>query len=463
MGAFLVDNATIRKAAPILRPAYFYDPIHESLCELILEYEQGGRPVTPLTLHAWCKHWPGLQEVGGLGYLAGLAQHAPAMPNVVDYALILQALAERRKAIGVVSESLEELYAAKDASAALAGVVKVADEITMRSESAHGLKDAAEAGDGLLADIEHQAQTDKPMACPTGLDDLNAMIGGLAPGLLIVLAGRPGMGKTIVATNFARAAAEAGWSPDYWSLEVTNKEISARLQADIDYDYACANSLPALHYSELVQLRARQEQLRRAVLANGKLRELGIAIFDVDSASMERIAATSRARAAVAEKPKLFIIDHLGLIEPDKRYAGRKVDELSVATKAAKRLAKRTRSPVLLLAQLSRGVEGRDDKRPVLSDLRDSGSIEEDADVVIMLYRGAYYASQAIRQAKNEEQRAKAIEEAHRCRDELEIWVPKNRRGAATEGEPLRVHVNPMASAVRTVKPVADAIAQLAL
>jgi replicative DNA helicase len=446
IGSFLVDNKTIARAAVALRIDDLYEPLHQQLYELILEYDQGGRPVTPLTIHAWAKHFSGLQAVGGMAYLITLSQAAPAMPPIEDYTRILVGHAMRRAAYDSCVEAIATLDTPAGAITALESVVATASDLSLRAELDDGSRDAGDAGYEFLRDVERQGDSDELFSCSTGLAAVNDIIGGLMPGNLYIVAGRPGMGKTTLGTNLARAAAEQGWSPDYWSIEMPGKQIAARLQADLDFEAALAQRRSPIQYSRLTQFRPNTGDLELAAAANRRLMDLGIQILDYDSVTAARIFSTTRARVRSTKKRKLPIIDHLGLIEPDERYRGRKVDELSQTTKLLKQMAKRLDIPVVVLVQLTRDVEKREDKRPQLADLRDSGSIEQDADVVMMVYRPLYYAQAAIKASKNDEIRAKAMADYDKAKGILEILVRKNRHGPTDDAV---VHVAPECSAVR--------------
>jgi replicative DNA helicase len=457
IGSFLVDSRTIAIAAQHVNPSDFYDPLHQQLVELIFELEEQGKAITPLTINTWAKHFPGMQDVGGLSYLSSLALAAPVRAPISQLAQSLVELRERRDALDSINEAAEGLAEGRAILPSLEGVVAVADIISS-SQILKGADTAAHArGDVMLRQIQEQAVTDQVFGCRTGLDPLDELLGGLYPENQIVIGGRPGMGKSILACNLLLSAARQGWAADYWSIEMPGREVLARMQCDIDYDLAIREGLAPLHYEDLVKMRVTQEQLHRAAMANRELRDLDIHIFDQDRVTIGEISSTSRARTAREKgRPRLVVIDHMHIIMPEDRYRGRRVDELSEITGAGKRLAKRIGAPVIQLCQLSRDIEKRDDKRPFMSDFRDSGSIEQDADVVVSVYRGAYYAQAAIRNARNEEQRIKAMAEFDANRDVVELEVLKQRSGRT---DTARCFIDVKSSVVRSSDPRRDTTA----
>lgn len=435
LGTFFRDAATIAAVRPIVGSTDFFDPLHQAVAELIFEFDEDGKAISPLTINSWSKHWPGMVAAGGLNYLQALYDAAPARRNVESWASDITDYSQRRQAHAALTDAGAALYSPAPIQPALEPVVAIADAIAERATAATETE-ARQIGDTLLRDIEQQAVSGEEFGIKTGLKPLDDVLGALYGSQLIILAGRPGMGKSAAAGAMALAAALQGVDVDWWSIEMPGRECVARLISDIDYDTAVAAGLKPIAYESLVKKRITGGPFERAIHANSRLHDLPISILDRSKVTMAQIAATSRARWAIrGKKPRLVIIDHLHIVQPEDRYRGRRVDELSEMTAAAKRLAKRIDSPVLLLAQLSRDVEKRDDKRPNLSDLRDSGSIEQDADVVMFVYRPEYYAKKAYAAAKTDEQRIKAQSEEERAKNVLEIAVEKQRSGATRTAE----------------------------
>lgn len=479
IGAFMVDSRYIAPARAIVAAEDFSDELHQLIIQLCFDFDEEQRPVNPITLNAWIKHNPALKNADKLYgeelppgreagvYLAHLAACAPSLPNVPDYAQLVVDFSIRRQAVWALGEAEDAIKARDKATPApmleaLSPILVLADQITDRQAS-QDYTPIGDAGYQLLRRIETQATAEEAYACPTGITRLDEIIGGLMPGKFIVGGGRPGQGKSIFATNVTRVAALAGWEVDYWTLEMGDDEIAARLQADIDYESAINEGRKPLGYGDLLQLKATQQELYYAAQANERLRDLPISVFDAHTATMARIGGVFRARVAKAQargKRKLLIVDHGGLIEPERRRGeSRRLDDVAEITRGGKRLAKRTDSPVMFLWQLNRGVEERDDKRPQTRDFRDSGTIEQDADVLLGFYRPLYYAQLAIRSAKNEDQRAKAETDYQNSKGVFEYGVLKNRGGADEKYQ--ECFVDPRSSALRDVVPTRAPVAGL--
>lgn len=477
IGMMLRDQgAAVAAARAVVAPSDFSEPLHEYVVELIYQFDEEGRAINPMTLNSWIKHNPALAATNklfaedlppgqeGAIYLSTLARAAPRSVSVTSLAEMLLDFSLRRQAVWAMGEA-EDMLTGRGMAApqpimpALETVVRIADEISEKQTTRTVELGAAEQGDILLQQISHQAVSQEEFGMRLE-GELGQVLGGLYPETLIVAGGRPGMGKSVLGEHLCREAALQGIPADWWSIEMPARECTARLICDEDYDLAVRERLDPLHYEDLVKMRASGGHLERAILANGNLRNLPISVFSEDRVTMSRIAAVTRARVARKPGPRLLVIDHLHILMPEDRYRGRRVDELSEITGAAKRLAKRTGSIVVLLAQLSRDIEKRDDKRPFMSDFRDSGSIEQDADVVLGLYRGEYYADAAIRGAKSKELRDKAVQEYDLCAKVLEIDVLKQRSG---QTKTTKCFIDIASSAIRPEKPEAGMVAQLGL
>lgn len=450
LGACLVDNGMIARLQIHVLPRDFWDPLHQRIAARMFEDHDAGFSVTPLTLAVRLRADPGMKEIGeamglqdnGKHYIANLALAAPAVPNVEELAQLIAELSDKRSAAIAMSDAQEFLKAGHPAGKALAPVITVADQAEARRLGVSDTQTIAEAAQVLLHEMEQGTKRPEGDHAPSGSMKLDKIIGGLYPENLIVIGGRPGMGKSIAGTTMARAAAQAGWAPHVFSLEMSGRETAARLIADLDFDHAKLKGKRPLHFSKMLQHKPMtDDEWQRAIMAQGEFQSLAIEINDRDRLTIAQIANLARARAArLATNPSvqdrqrvLVIIDHLHIVEPSERYGGRRVDEISEITKVAKQLAKRLKVPVVLLAQLNRGVEGRDDKVPVMADFRDSGSVEQDADIILGLYRPAYYAQQMIRQAKNDEMKIKALAIAETQKNVLKVAILKNRNGPADE------------------------------
>ena len=438
LGAILVDNHAIERVSQTLRPEHFYDPLHQRLYEVMLAlFEKGGMVITPLTLHAAMKADPGLIEVGGHAYLAGLAQAAPAMPNVRDYARILHDLGVRRGLIHIGEDIVNTAYEApheKPPQAQIEEAEKALYRISESSRYGEGPIDFAESLRRAVESAERaQARGGRISGVATGFTEMDTLLGGLQSSDLLILAGRPGMGKSSLATNIAFHAARA-WAQDLedaaevprgaavllFSLEMAAQQLSARILSE----------QTEIEMWKIRNGKFSESEWEKFVLSMQDLSTLPLYIDDTGGISIAQIAA--RARRMKREKNiGCVIIDHLQIVASSGRPENR-VQELTEISKSLKVLAKDLDVPVVALSQLSRSVDSRDDKRPVLSDLRESGSIEQDADVVMFVYREEYYLKSREPDPSSTDH-AKWLEKCERAHRRAEVLVEKHRHGATNK------------------------------
>lgn len=445
LGAILVSNDRLEAIAGQLKAEHFYDPLHQRIYETMVQMlDRGSMAMTPLTMHAAMKADPGLVEVGGHAYLANLADAAPALPNIRDLASILQDLFTRRTLLRIGEEIVNGSYEAPQD--------KTTQELISDAEKAlYRVSETNKYGDGPIEFSESlrraveiaekaQARGGRISGVSTGLSDIDGLLGGLQPSDLLILAGRPGMGKTALATNMAFNAARfyvrdmnageentAGAPILFFSLEMAAQQLAARIlsqQAELEM-YKIRNG----KFSD--------SEWEKFVLAMQELNSLPFYIDDTGGISIAQIAA--RARRLKREKNiGVIVIDYLQLISPSRRAENR-VQEITEVTKGLKTLAKELNVPVLALSQLSRSVDSRDDKRPVLSDLRESGSIEQDADVVMFVYREEYYLKSREPDLNGTEtdrkDHEKWAERMERMQGKALVMIEKHRHGATNSFE----------------------------
>jgi len=438
LGAILVDNRALEAVSALLRPEHFYDPLHQRLFEaMTASFERGGMVITPLTLHAALKSDPGLQEVGGHAYLAGLTQAAPALPNVRDLARILADHAVRRSLIRIGEDIVNAAYEAPADKPPQTQVEDAEKALYRASESSRfgeGPIDFAESLRRAVAKAEQaQLRGSKISGVETGFTDLDGLLGGLQSSDLLIVAGRPGMGKTALATNMAFNAARAyamdveageeaprGAPVLFFSLEMAAQQLSARILAE----------RTEIEMWKIRSGRFSESEWEKFVLTMQELSSIPLYIDDTGGISIAQIAARSR-RLKREKNIGAVFVDYLQLIEPSRRAENR-VQEITEVTKGLKALAKELNVPVIALSQLSRGVDARDDKRPVLSDLRESGSIEQDADVVMFVFREEYYLKSREPDPGSPEH-AKWLEKCERVYRRAEVLVEKHRHGATNK------------------------------
>jgi len=440
LGAILVDNHVIERISSVLKAEHFYDPLHARLYETMLQgFERAGGIVTPLTLHATMKADPGLMEVGGHAYLAGLAQAAPALANVREYARILHDLSVRRGLIRLGEDIVNTAYEApheKPPQTQIEEAEKALYRLSETSRYGEGPIDFSEALKRTIEQAEKaQLRGGRISGVATGFSDLDSLLGGLQASDLIILAGRPGMGKTSLATNIAFYAARTyaqdkddgletarGCPVLFFSLEMAAQQLSARILSE----------QTEIEMSKIRNGRFSESEWTKFVHTMQDLSTLPLYIDDTGGVSIAQIAA--RARRLKREKQiGLVIIDHIQLVG-SSRKAENRVQEITEISKSLKVLAKDLDLPVVALSQLSRSVDSRDDKRPVLSDLRESGSIEQDADVVMFVFREAYYLK-SRKPPEDDPEFVKWSEKMERVNHLADVLVEKHRHGATTRIE----------------------------
>ncbi len=442
LGAILVDNNVVERVASILKADHFYDPLHQRIFEAMLTgAERGGMVITPLTLHAMMKADPGLLEVGGHAYLAGLAEAAPALPNVRDFANILSDLAVRRSLIRIGEDIVNTAYEAPHEKPPKVQIEEAEKALYRVSESSKYGQGPIDFAESLRRTVElaekAQARGGRISGLVTGFADIDSLLGGLQPSDLIILAGRPGMGKTSLATNMAFHTARAyvqdmesgaevprGAPVLFFSLEMAAQQLSARILSE----------QTEIEMWKIRNGRFSESEWEKFVLAMQDLSTLPFYIDDTGGISIAQIAARAR-RLQREKRIGCIMIDHIQLVAGSGRSENR-VQELTEISKGLKVLAKDLNVPVIALSQLSRSVDARDDKRPVLSDLRESGSIEQDADVVMFVYREEYYLKSRQPEAGSPEH-TKWMQRMEQVSGRAEVLVEKHRHGATNKIELL--------------------------
>ena len=400
LGAILVNNEAFYRVSDFLNPEHFFEPIHQQVYQLARELVRAGKIATPVTLKTFLD---ATIDIGGMTlsqYLARLAAEATTIINAEDYGRTVYDLSIRRDLIKVGEDMVNVAF---DAPVDFAPREQIEDAERKLFELAEtGRYDGGFQGFGqaLTTAIDMAAnayQRDgKLSGIATGLDDLDRMMGGLQKSDLIVLAGRPGMGKTALATNIAFNVANAwqgevkadghtettnGGVVGFFSLEMSAEQLATRIiaeQTGIPSNQIRRGGISADEFEKIKDYSIRLQNLKLFVDETG-----GISIAQL----------TARARRLKRQRGlDLIVVDYLQLLTgSSKRGAENRVQEITEITTRLKALAKELQVPVIALSQLSRQVESREDKHPQLSDLRELGSIEQDADVVMFVYREEYY------------------------------------------------------------------------
>ena len=426
LGAILVNNKAFEKISEYLRPFHFADSIHRKIYEVISKLIQRGHIADVITLKNYFEQEGTLNEVGGHKYLVKLADSASPLTNVEYYGQFIYDKYLRRELIAtgyeIVNSAMKE-DVDTDANTQIEMAEKRLFELSNQGDIQGGFVSFGDALTSSLALIEQAYQKEgKLSGLPTGLDALDNKTGGLNNSDLIILAGRPAMGKTALATNIAYNVAEF-MSRDknldnrnrgvaFFSLEMSADQLASRILSTVTQTPSHKMRTGELDEAEFIRIAAGVRELEN------------IPLYIDDSPGVNINTIRTRARRLKRNKGLgLIVIDYIQLINGSgsKRSEGNRVQELSEISRGLKMLAKELNIPVIALSQLSRGVEQRDDKRPIMSDLRESGSIEQDADIVMFVFRENYYI-------KNEEPKQRAGETPEHFQNRLEEWETRIRQ-----------------------------------
>ncbi len=438
LGAILVNNEALDRVAGFLEPPHFFEPLHGQIYEVAFKLIQSGKQATPVTLKTFFENMEPIDETLTVPqYLGRLAAHATTIINAHDYGRTVYDLAVRRALITLGEDMVNTAYDSP-----------VDHPPSAQIEEAEGrLYDLAEQGkygQGFVTfttaltqavDMANNARMrgDRLSGMPTGLKDLDAKMGGLQPSDLIVLAGRPSMGKTALVTNIATNVVKQKRLPKsdndrpedlpnavvgFFSLEMSAEQLAARIlseQAEISS-------------SEIRRGQISEEEMHRLIKASKMLSEAPLFIDQTGGISIAQLAARAR-KLKRQHGLDLLIVDYIQLLSGSahKAAAGR-VQEVTEITTGLKALAKELEVPIIALSQLSRQVEQREDKRPQLSDLRESGSIEQDADAVLFVFREEYYIERA-KPAEGTPEFQTWLEKMDRTHGKAEVIIAKQRHG----------------------------------
>lgn len=418
IGALLLDNRVLEKVADLLRPIHFYAGAHGRIYDAIQTLVERGQAATPVTLKGYFEKDQDLDSVGGVEYLADLAGTVASLNNTLSYAQTIYDLYLRRELINVGSDIIEDAAGFDIGQETTDTIEKAEAELFKLAESGETKGGFVTLRDSVVTAIEiaEKAYNTKGQVtgATTGLIEMDKKLGGLHPSDLLILAARPSMGKTALAVNvafnsakaYADSGGEEGAVTAFFSLEMSHDQLTTRILAD-----QASISGDSIRKGQLSQ-----DQFRDFAQAAHALSKIPLYIDDTPALSIAAVRTRSR-RLKRQNGLGLIVIDYLQLLRGSgsKQSETNRVNEVSEITRGLKALAKELEVPVLALSQLSRGVESRDDKRPMLSDLRESGSIEQDADAVMFIYREEYYLSR-------EEPSQKVSENVEKFNERYETW-----------------------------------------
>ena len=414
LGAVLLEKDTLIKIADMLQPRDFYDPKHERIYSAMLDLFAGTKPIDLLTLSQKLEDHKQLEALGGRAYLAELTDAAPTSAHLYEYAQIVlhkstlrKLLSAGQKIAGLAFESDADVNAQMEkAEQTLFGVtqqlvkdkfVHIREILSARFDVFSEAKDAADEG------------REVDVGVPSGFHALDHLMGGFKPTDFLVLAARPSMGKTALALGIAQnAALKFGKSVGVLSLEMSKEQLVDRMFASLLGVDSWKLQKGKLDDADFARIGGVMDELR------------GAKIFIDDSVGSNILEVRAKARRLQMEHGlDMIIIDYLQLLSSNTSWGGNRVQEIGEISRSIKQLARELRVPILALSQLSRAVESRPGKIPQLADLRESGAIEQDADVVMMLYREDYYEADSSRPGMTD------------------VYIRKNRNGPTAKIELL--------------------------
>lgn len=380
LGAMLLSRDAIADALEILTPDDFYKPAHSHIFEEIAALDSAGDPADIATVAERLTRAGLLQAVGGPAYLLELQGSTPATSNASRYARTVAELAQLRRIIGAAGEIAELGYSLPDdVEAAVDRAQQLVHDVAERSFTTEGPSWNQSITD-FLDELERRMNGDGISGVPSGFIDLDEITTGFRPGQLILIGARPGMGKTSLALGIAMHAAKEGHHSLFFSLEMSRLELMERAMAG-----EARVDLARLRHGTVVE-----KDWPRLHEAMGRLADLPLHIEDDPTATVGRIRSVCRRYRRKHGRLDLVVVDYLGLMTPQQKGENRQND-VAEMSRGLKVLARELDVPVIALSQLSRNLEVRADKRPILSDLRDSGALEQDSDVVLFAYRDEVY------------------------------------------------------------------------
>ena len=445
LGALMIDNRLVEDVQLKLQPIHFFEPLHGRIYEAILRLSDKNMIANPVTLKPLFDGDEAMKEVGGPAYLAQLTGSGAAVIGARDFAAQIYDLALLRALVGVGRDLVEGALDTSEEVAPLAQIERAETELYKVAEEGGAEGRAKSFGETAIASIRNaEAALNRGgglTGITTGFQGVNGRIGGLQRSDLIIIAGRPGMGKSALATNMAFNAAERFLQDQADGIDA---KASAGAPVAIFSREMSAEQLVTRVLSEQAEVTA--EQIRTGNIAKHEFASFArtadrlhsLPLYIDDTPGLTIAALRTRARRLKRQKGiGMVVVDYLQLLQGTGRNSNEnRVNEISEISRGLKTLAKELDVPVIGLSQLSRAVEQREDKRPQLADLRESGSIEQDADIVMFIYREEYYLA-SRKPAEDHPDFTAWQEQMERAYGKAELIVAKNRHGA-TGKEPLR-------------------------
>ncbi|PYE88509.1 replicative DNA helicase [Phyllobacterium leguminum] len=437
LGAMLINNDAFYRVSDFLKPPHFYEPLHRKIYEILSDLIRMGKLASPVTIKTFLPSEDKVGDMTVFQYVARLAAEAVTVINAEDYGRAIYDLATRRALIGIGEDMVNVAYDApvdmaphaqiEDAERQLFALAETGrynggfQSFTDAVKTAVDMANAAFMRDGHLSGVS------------TGIHTLDGRMGGLQPSDLIILAGRPGMGKTSLATNIAFNIANAyqgeqqadgaikavnGGVVGFFSLEMSSEQLATRIISE----------QTEISSSKIRRGEITETDFEKLVACSHMMQKIPLYIDQTGGISIAQLAARAR-RLKRQRGLDVLVIDYVQLMTgSSKASAQNRVQEITEITTGLKALGKELNVPIIALSQLSRQVESREDKRPQLSDLRESGSIEQDADVVLFVFREEYYIKNREPKPGTEEF-FKWQAEMDEARGKAEVIIAKQRHG----------------------------------
>ncbi|MDF4186855.1 replicative DNA helicase [Ligilactobacillus salivarius] len=416
LGAIFLNTDALADAMEYVEADDFYRRAHQILFQAMVDLNSDGEAIDVLTVQNYLTTNNQLDDVGGVAYIAELATSVPTAANAGYYAKIVEEKSMLRRLISTATNIITQANNGDDDVPSLLDSAErqIMDVSERRNRS--GFREIKDVLNETLSDIDRLSQQSEDITgLPTGYREFDKMTAGLQPDNLIILAARPAVGKTAFALNIAQnVATSTDTSVAIFSLEMSAESLVNRM--------LCAEGSINANHLRTGQLD--EGEWQNLIVAMGALSNTSIFIDDTPGIKMAEIRAKCRRLAKEKGNLGLVVIDYLQLIEGSNKES--RQQEVSEISRQLKKLAKELSVPILALSQLSRGVEQRQDKRPVLSDIRESGSIEQDADIVAFLYRDDYYERGESKSEDDEDDQDSLNQDV----GEVELIIEKNRAGA---------------------------------
>lgn len=400
LGALLINNDALTQVGDFLIADHFYEPVHQRIYAAIQKFYDRGQLATPVTLKQFFDQDEALADIGGAQYLVKLAASANAIINIAEYGRTIYDLALKRALIHIGEDMVNEAFT-PDIDVSASNQIETAEQklFTLSTEgtSQRGFESLSVGVINAIrsAETAYKSSGGGVVGLPSGLTDLDKLMGGMQNSDLLILAGRPSMGKTALAMNIAynvavhlhrqEGSAKEKGAVGFFSLEMSSEQLAGRILA----------SASGISSSMIRRGDISDQEFMQLVQASNEVSALPLFIDDTPALSISAVRTRAR-RLKRMHNLKLLVVDYLQLLRGSSAASqANRVQEVSEITQGLKAIAKELDIPVMALSQLSRQVESRDDKRPQLSDLRESGSIEQDADIVMFVFREEYYVGRA--------------------------------------------------------------------